>query len=180
MSRAGWSFLAVVAVTAVAAHVATLYAAPRALMAVAFSRLAAGDQVLNQMQFAPRVGPESRAVVRPAPDMAYAACVFDLGAGPVALRIARAGQYQSLSVYADNTDNVFTLSDREMGPDGAEVVLYRAGTSAPAVAAGAILVASPSRRGVVLDRRLAPTAAAFEALDPVRRLSQCGPLRPPG
>lgn len=179
MSRTAFGFLAIVALAAIVSHFAALYAAPRALMAVAFSRLAPGEQVVNQMQFAPRVGPDSRAVVRPAPDMAYAACVFDLGAGPVVIRIARGGQYQSLSVYADNTDNVFTLSDREMGPDGAEMVLYRAGSPAPAVKDGVILVPSPSRRGVALDRRLAPSVAAFEALDPVRRLSQCGPYTPP-
>ncbi len=149
-----WASLAIAVVT----HLAIINAVPSMLTGIAISRL--GEAGVNQWHVAPRVTAQSRTIVRPAPDFAYSACSYDLGDGPLTLRVAQWPDYWSLSLYAANSDNYFVVDDREVRGD-AEIVLVRAGRAAPDGAER--VVESPSRRGVALIRRLAPTATAYSA-----------------
>jgi uncharacterized membrane protein len=151
-SKYVWAALAIAAIS----HFAIISAVPSLLTGVAISRLGAAG--FNQWRIAPRVTPESRTIVRPAPDFAYSACAYDLGAGPVRLAVTPSPDYWSLSLYADNSDNYFVTDDRE-SREGADIVLVRSGRQAPDGAARVVF--SPSRRGVALIRRLAPTPAAY-------------------
>jgi len=141
---------------AVLAHVAFVYAVPRVLMGVAIERLGASGA--NRWTVADRVTPLSRAIVRPAPDFAYAACAYDLTDGPVVIQAAPWESYWSLSLYAANSDNYFVIDDRE-ARFGAEITLVRKGRPHPEGAS--IVIESPSGRGIALIRRLAPTANEY-------------------
>lgn len=143
---------------AVAAHFVTVTLIPRVLTDAASGRIGAGGD--NAWHIAPRVTEASRTVVRPSPDMQYSACVYDLGRGPVTLRVTPWDGYWSLSLYADNSDTYFVIDDRE-AHDGAEIILVRRGRAAPEDAAR--VVESPSQRGIALIRRLAPTPSRFDA-----------------
>jgi uncharacterized membrane protein len=160
-----WAAIAVAALS----HFAVVYAAPRVLMSAAIDRLSQVGGV-NAWRLAERVTARSRAIVRPSPDFAYSACVYDLGQGPVVIAAAPWEAYWSLSLYAENTDNFFVIDDRE-ARYGAEITLIRAGRAHPEGAA--MVVESPSRRGVALIRRLAPSLETYAAAAQAARADLC-------
>jgi uncharacterized membrane protein len=165
--------LMVVLVTAVVVHLAVILSAPNLLMAVAFKRLSAEGKMVNQMIYPPRTTEASRAIVRPSPDLAYSSCAYDLSKGPVRVKAARASDYMSVSVYAANSDNIFAINDRQ-APDGVDLIIVGKGQAAPS--GTAIVVQSPTQRGIVLERRLAPSAEAFAAADLARKEGVCTPV----
>jgi uncharacterized membrane protein len=160
-----WAALAVAALS----HFAVVYAAPRVMMDVAIKRLSEAAGV-NVWRLADRVTPRSRQIIRPSPDFAYSACVYDLRQGPVIISAAPWGPYWSLSLYAENTDNFFVIDDRE-ARYGAEITLVRAGRPHPEGAAR--VVESPSQRGIALIRRLAPSPDTYAAAAQVARQDVC-------
>lgn len=165
----GWGKYAIGAfLVAVAAHVVAVHAMPRLLMNVAIERLS--ESGFNRWQVADRVTPASRQIVRPSPDFAYSACVFDLSEGPVILNAAPWNGYWSLSLYAANSDNFFVIDDRE-AQYGAEITLVQRGRQHPEGASQ--VVESPSRRGVALIRRLAPSPDTYAAAAEVARADTC-------
>lgn len=155
-------------IAAVLAHFAFVHFTPRVMMSVAVDRI--GDGRVNFWRFGERITPASRAIVRPSPDFAYSACPYDLRDGPVLIQVAPWNQYWSLSIYADNSDNFFTLNDRE-ARFGGEVTLVRAGGAHPEGAPA--VVESPSQRGIALVRRLAPRVEDFAAAAAVAREDVC-------
>jgi uncharacterized membrane protein len=164
-----WAALAI----AVLSHFAFLHAAPRVLMNAAIERVGAGGA--NAWRVADRVTALSRDIVRPSPDFAYSVCVYDLRDGPLALRAAPWGAYWSLSLYGQNSDNYFVVDDRE-ARDGAEITLVRAGRPAPEDAPR--VVESPSRRGIALIRRLAPTLDDYNAASRAAQDDVCAAFTP--
>lgn len=158
----------------VVGHLGLVMATPHLLMNVAMKRISEEGQRINQFSFGPRTTAQSRGVVRPSPDLAYASCVYDLSGGPVLVQAgpSPAAGYVSISVFAANTDNI-AVFDSTGSPQGIRFVLARAGQPTPV---GEKVVISPSDRGIVLDRRLAPTAELFAAADQARRGNRCAPL----
>jgi uncharacterized membrane protein len=159
-----WAALAI----AVVSHFAFIHAAPRAMMGVAIKRIGAGGD--NAWQFADRVTPLSRQIVRPSPDFAYSACSYDLRDGPVVITATPWNAYWSLSLYAANSDNFFVIDDRE-ARYGAEITVVRAGRPHPEGAS--MVVESPSQRGIALIRRLAPDLENYNAAAQVAREDVC-------
>ncbi len=139
-------------------HFALIVATPRVLMHVAMDRIGAGGD--NAWLISDRVTAASRQIVRPSPDFAYSACVFDLSQGPVVITATPWDAYWSLSLYAANSDNFFVIDDRE-AHYGAEITLVRRGTEHPEGAS--MVIESPDARGIALIRRLAPTPTAYDA-----------------
>ena len=173
MSRAlhlGLCFAAAVAV----GHVATIIAAPRAIMHVAMRRLSDHGHLINAFRFSPRVDGHARWVVRPSPDLAYASCVYDLKDGPILVSAAPSADhgYASISVFAGNTDNI-AVFDTLTQPQGIRFALALRGQAVPQ---GLTVVRATTARGIILDRRLAPDAATFAAADLARRADRCAPL----
>ena len=161
-----------VAVAAVS-HLGVIMVAPYVLMRGAMKRVSRDGASINTWIHAPRVSEESRRVVRPSPDLAYSACVYDLSNGPIRITAAAWDDYMSVSAFAANSDNFFVINDRE-APEGVDLVLIRAGDEKPAGAA--MVVESPSTRGIVLQRRVAPTEERFAKADAARKNDICGPL----
>lgn len=163
-----------VSITAVLAavlfHLATVFAAPYVVMNAAMKRLSREGALLNTWIHAPRVSERSRTVVRPSPDLAYSACVYDLKDGPVRVRVAAWDDYLSVSMFQSNTDNFFTINDRRAGA-GVDLLLVEKGRTPPAAAG--LVVESPSRRGIIVQRRLAPTQQRFEAAAAIRSNDVC-------
>jgi uncharacterized membrane protein len=164
MGKYVWTAL----IAGVVTHLAIIHAAPRVAMNIAIERI--GEGRVNAWRFGERVTPESRAIVRPSPDFAYSACPYDLSRGPVVISVAPWDQYWSLSLYADNSDNFFTLNDRE-ARYGGEITLVRAGAAHPE--GGSMVIESPSQRGIALVRRLAPRAQNYVAAAQTAREDVC-------
>lgn len=159
---------------AVVGHVGLVMAVPHGLMKVAMNRMSGDGSRINQFSFGPRTTKDSRGVVRPSPDLAYSSCVYDLSKGPLLVSAAPSPNqgYVSLSVFAANTDNIAAL-DTTQYPQGIRFVLKRKGQAAPV---GVQVVESPSDKGIILDRRLAPSAELFAEVDKARRADSCAPL----
>jgi uncharacterized membrane protein len=157
-------------VVAAVAHLATVFVAPYPLMDAAMDRISRGGTRINQWLHAPRVNEDARRVVRPSPDLAYSACVYDLADGPLHVTAAPWDDYMSVSVFAANSDNIFVVNDHE-APNGVDFVLIRAGDERPEGVAQ--VVESPSRRGIILQRRIAPTAERFATAEAARQQDVC-------
>ena len=162
-------WLAVVALVGLMAYFAVIFAAPYVLMGGAMKKLSGGGRAVNQFVFSPRTTEASRAVVRPSPDLAYGACVYDLSKGPLRVHAAPWSDYMSISVFQANSDNIFVENDRQ-APTGIDFVLAKKDQATPP---GARVVISPSTKGIVLDRRLAPTQEAFAKADAARHGDVC-------
>ena len=152
-------------------HLGLVLMVPHFLMGVAMDRVGQGGKLVNQFQFGPRTTQNSRNIVRPSPDLAYSTCVYDLKDGPLLIEAAPSPNqgYVSISVFAANTDNI-AVFDTAQQPEGIRFVLARDGQPVPD---GVQVVRSPSDKGMVLDRRLAPSAELFAAADQARRSDRC-------
>lgn len=160
-------------VVAVATHGLLVLAFPRALMALALSRVEerAGT---NHAYAAPRPDHTFRAVVRPSPDLLYSVCVLDLAAagGAIDVEATLPATYGSIAVYDAATDVVDVLRDRDF-PDGqVRVRIESAGAHAPS---GVRVVRLGASRGVLLQRVLVPDEASAAAVDRIRRGLTCRP-----
>ncbi|MEQ1618079.1 MAG: DUF1254 domain-containing protein [Terricaulis sp.] len=162
-----WAALGV----AVISHSMIVSAFPGAIMGAAIERLS--QERFNQWRVADRVTPLSRQIVRPSPDFAYSACPYDLSRGPISLRVAPWNDYWSLSLYADNSDNFYVVNDIE-APQGADITLIAADDGLPSVLTP--VIQSPSKRGIALIRRLAPSVDSYNAAVRVAQGDICAPL----
>ncbi|MBI1402432.1 MAG: DUF1254 domain-containing protein [Porphyrobacter sp.] len=149
--------LAVLLLSAAGVHFAALELAPGVIMDRAMAKLAERGVGLHRFTAPQRITPQSQSVVRSSPDLYYALCRYDLSVPDkaLALRMAAWRDYQSLSFFDARTDNFATL--RGTG-EAVEVRLLPPG-SAPEEGA----IVSPTARGVILIRRLAPDAESFAA-----------------
>jgi uncharacterized membrane protein len=172
-----WIKLAMFAVAvAVLSHLAVIGLVPRVIMSIAMDRIAQSAGGWNTFHHAPRVTATSQQIVRSSPDLAYSTCAVDLAAGPVRVHVHPGGRYASVAVYAGNTDVVTQTNDLRFGSDGVRLLLVGA-RSPVAAQPGEQTVSLPSSRGLVLVRRLAPTAEAFELVDAARRSDSCAQVR---
>jgi uncharacterized membrane protein len=157
---------------ALVVHYATLYAIPRRIMAITLTRMGAP----NTMRFGDRPTAASRGVVRPSPDMLYAACRFDLSAG--ALRVTASvphTTYWSMSAFDDATNNFFVRNDRQVTGGSFELVLMRHGQ--PMLPLDNIpdrsIVFAPSSRGLILIRTVIDDEKNLPALEGVLHQARC-------
>ena len=149
--------LAVAALCAFGVHLAALQLAPGFIMDRAMQALAARGVALHRFSPPRRITPQTQQVVRSSPDLYYSLCRYDLSnpGTRLNLRMAAWPDYQSLSFFDARTDNFATLRGT-----GEEVRVRLLPPGSPPQE-GAIV--SPTARGVVLIRRLAPDAQAFAA-----------------
>jgi uncharacterized membrane protein len=172
-------WVAATLIVAALAHTGTVWALPRVLMARALARMGAS----NVMHYSERPTASSRTVVRPNPDMLYAACPFDLSKGPVKLtaRVAHS-TYWSVSAYDAATNNFFVRNDQQIAGDSIAVVALRRGMKLPPLGGAteqAILI-SPTERGLFLVRLLIDDDSHLAALQAIQHQATCGTVGGPG
>lgn len=169
--------MAMTLVCAVAAHLAALQLAPGVIMDRAMAALAERGVALHQFTAPQRVTPQTQSVVRSSPDLFYALCRYDLSDPGRALvvRMADWPAYQSLSFFDAQTDNFATF--RGDGKPATVRLLAPGAEPSRAPEQGAIL--SPTTTGVILIRRLAPSAERFAAAVTASADDRCQ-LEPPG
>ena len=164
-----------IALGAAVVHVAAVAALPRAIMSRVFAGFAT-QAPPNQFVHPPLATHETRAVVRPSPDLAYSSALFDVSEHPLHVIVPLSAPYTSLSGFADNTDNFFALNDQTSGADPIDVAIV--GPSTPRTGLeGRRVIEAPSDRGVLLVRRVVANAEAFAGVDAVRRQGRMELLR---
>ncbi len=163
--------LAVLLACAAGAHALTLHYAPAVIMGRAMAVLAERGVALHAFTATPRVTPQTQQVVRSSPDLYYALCRYDLGASGTGLAVTLGAYpaYQSLAFFDARTDNYATIR----GTGRAVSVRLLPPGSAPE--AGTIV--SPSAKGVILIRRLAPDAVRFAAAAEAGKADTCRLVR---
>lgn len=159
--------LVVMLVSAVGVHWATLNFAPTVIMGQAMGVLAQRGVALHRFTNPERVTPQTQQVVRSSPDLYYALCRYDLSnpGMQLAVRMGDWPDYQSLSFFAAQTDNFATI--RGAGKPVAVRLLP------PGSAAQEGAIVSPTARGVILIRRLAPDAERFAAAAAAAKADRC-------
>lgn len=164
--------IATVLTVALATHACLVLAVPYGLTLIAANRISRDGTEINRWIYPPRASEASREIVRPSPDLAYAACVFDLRDGPVRITVTPGTAYTSLSLYTPNTDATVIKADRP-------VDLLIAHRDQPVPEGPWTVIRTSDRWGIALQRRLAPTAEAFWLADDLRRQDRCGTLLSP-
>jgi uncharacterized membrane protein len=148
-------------------------------MARALDRL---DPV-NTMHVGKRPDSSARAVVRPSPDILYAACPYDLSKGP--LRVAAPvphASYWSVSAFDSATNNFFVKNDRQIAGNSVELILVKRGQAWPKLdnALERIILFSPSERGLVLIRAVIDDDRHVPALSALLHQAHCGTVASAG
>ncbi|MEM1035222.1 MAG: DUF1254 domain-containing protein [Pseudomonadota bacterium] len=160
-------------IAAIAGHFLTLYLVPSVIMNATQTRLADQGLALNQWAAAPRMTPQAQTIVRPSPDLSYSICRFDVSEGPVLISAPGWDRYGSLSVFDEQTNNVFVAN---LDGEDAEVLLHAPG-QAPLKDGrgydydGQSLELSGS--GLALIRRVAPDVQSYETTVSLIEQSKC-------
>jgi uncharacterized membrane protein len=165
-------WVAAALIVAMLVHLASLYAIPHLVMARALTKLGTA----NAMHIGHRPDATSRAVVRPSPDLLYAACPYDLSNGP--LRVTAQiphGTYWSISAFDSATNNFFVHNDSQTLGDSLEVLLMRRGQAWPPLgnALERALLISPTTKGLILIRTLIDNDKNVAALQAALHKSTC-------
>lgn len=160
---------------------ATLNAIPGVIMGRAMERIAGAGGGDGEVRHAPRLTAENQTIVRASPDMLYSVCAFDLAGGP---RIVTApwpadGNYASVSFYDARTNNFAVVSDRDSDAASTSIVLaqWSDRLTIPDFRNGADLqINSPTRRGLILYRRVIDAGTDLAAAEAERQGFTCRSL----
>jgi len=161
--------LAALIVAGLAAHWATLTYAPGFIMDRALATLKDRGVALHAFTSPQRISPQTQAVVRSSPDLFYSLCRYDLSdPGPfLVIVMSQWSDYQSLSFFDSNTNNFATIR----GSDAQELVML----VGPGEKHSGLVttIESPTKRGVILIRRLAADEESFASAKQVALNDQC-------
>lgn len=171
-TREWYFWIALTILVAVIVHLGSLHLLPRLIMARALDRLGPA----NSMHVGHRPDSSARAVVRPSPDILYAACPFDLSKGP--LRVTAPvthSTYWSVSAFDSATNNFFVKNDHDITGDGIELVVVRPGQGFPPPDKSLehIFLFAPSERGLILIRTVIDDEKHLGTLSDLLHRARC-------
>jgi uncharacterized membrane protein len=168
---------AVTLLLAAALHLMMVWLIPTAIT-LGFMRGLGKQAGYNNAVAPPLPTDKSRSVVAPSPDLLYAACVFDVDAGPVRVSLRPPKGYWSLSLFDRNSDNFFRTNGSEQKGDSVELILTLAPVD-PELRArfpAAIYVQTPHATGVMLARILVLDQANMQAERDAQASVRCAAL----
>lgn len=169
------TWLTLILILAAILHTVIFVATPYVIMRVTLNRLAELVGGYNLIGVPLKTDATTRLVVRPSPDLAYAACIFDVSRAPVRITAPKSKFYSSLALIGDNSDNFFVVNDRQVSTRF-DVVVIAANAPAPNLPADATLVRAPSTQGLALVRYFIPSDAEFAEVDQLRHTATCESL----
>lgn len=167
MKKLKW--FALVLVIAGAVHAALLFGTPYMVM-LALNYSVGKSEGYGKLYIAEQAQAGRDRIVRSSPDLLYSACAFKMSDGPLRVTAPALPTYMSLSFFAHNTDNFFSLNDKQ-APNGIDVVLAKKGEKVD-LPEGAQLVETDSPYGFILLRYYLGNKQVFE-FDGVRKLAKC-------
>jgi len=142
-------------------HLATVLLLPRTATQDAYTRLAATAPA-NAIAPIPAPTPDDAVLPFMDPAFATAVCRYDLGAGPLKLRVPVSQAYTSVSFYARSGVAYYAINDRAAGRRIIELDLMTAAQRAElpddeeVTAADRLIVESPTPTGLILIRTFGP------------------------
>jgi uncharacterized membrane protein len=147
-----WTIIATI-LFAVFVHLATIFVMPYVIM----NRVMASFPT-NKLQVNPLVkASKGQVIPLPCPDFVYTISTYDVAKEPVHLNlVVPSDNYWSLSITYDNGDNIYTLNDRQAPSRDVEVIITRKDYELKDPGK-AIVVKSPSNKGLILIRMVVPS-----------------------
>jgi uncharacterized membrane protein len=142
-------------------HLATVLLLPRTATQDAYTRLAATAPA-NAIMPIPAPTPDDAVLPFMDPAFATAVCRYDLGAGPLKLRVPVSQAYTSVSFYARSGVAYYAINDRAAGRRIIELDLMTTAQRAElpddeeVTAADRLIVESPTPTGLILIRTFGP------------------------
>jgi uncharacterized membrane protein len=142
-------------------HLSTVLAMPQAATQDAYSRLAQFTPVNTVV---PLEAPSAPKATMPFMDPAFAVavCRYDLSAGPLKLSAPLSQAYTSVTFYTRNSVAYYAINDRAAGRRAIELDLMTEEQHAQVpeeenvTAADRLIIESPTQRGLIVLRALAP------------------------
>ncbi len=142
-------------------HLSTVLAMPQAATQDAYSRLA---QLTPVNAVVPLAAPSAQVATMPFMDPAFAVavCRYDLSAGALKLSAPLSQAYTSVTFYTRNSVAYYAINDRAAGRRAIELDLMTEEQRAQVpeeedvTAADRLIIESPTRRGLIVLRALAP------------------------
>lgn len=166
-------WLAYTAIGAGFVHLITVWAVPYLAMQVLMTGASSQAGGYNHLLHSPRIDETSRTVVRPAPDLAYSICPYDVSDAVIQVRLPANDHYSSVSMFTARTDNFFALNDLEVEGAFQEVWLMRESDIRTEVPDHVIAVRAPTSKGVILFRQTIPSEADWPRVDQNRHQAMC-------
>ena len=154
--------LVILVLTALVTHFLVLKAIPSFVMSKARTAFQERGMPLHHWVGSSRITPQTQTVVRPSPDLAYVICLFDVRDGPVLISAPTWDAYGSLSIFDEQTNNIYVTSLKTSDAAPSQIVLARPGYSEPGGTTNGMPIVTMKGEGLALVRRLAPTVQAYE------------------
>ena len=133
-------------------------------------------QGYNQLVVSPVPDETARSIVRPSPDLLYAACIYDLKDGPLVIEASIPNRYWSMQFYQMNTDNYAGITNQreeQHRVNSTVKVMLISSDDDPAKYSGDV-IQSPTDRGIALLR--ASAIGNRRAQQAALNASSCRPL----
>jgi uncharacterized membrane protein len=162
-------------------HIVSIFAMPQLAQNDAFARLSTLGKTNQMIQIAEPTPFES-ILPRLDPAFVYAACVYDLSRGPLALSVPLTQDMTSAAFYTRQGRVFYSLNDRAAARSTIDLQLMTAAQRAllPAdaeiTAADRLIIESPSSQGIVFVRAFVREEGARQKLRRILNNARCEPL----
>ena len=165
-------------------HLVSVLALPRVATNDAYSRLTQISRV-NDVTMLPLAQPRNALMPFQDPAFATAVCRYDLSGGSIKLTVPVNQAYTSVSFYTRNEVPYYAINDRSAGRKVIELDLMTAEQHADlpededVTAADRLIIESPSTRGMIVLRALAPEPGLMPMARRALANAQCriGPVQ---
>lgn len=122
---------------------------------------------MHDFNLSPRNTPQTQTVVRPSPDLANSICLFDLDkTEQVNIRAGAWDKVGSVSFFDARTNNFATI--RLDANNETRLILRKKG-----MGKSDDRIISPTSKGLILIRRLAPTDADYKRIEIIAQTDKC-------
>lgn len=162
-------------------HILSIFALPQLAQNDAYARLSTLGKT-NEVVFIPEPTPFQSLLPRLDPAFVYAACVFDLSRGPLAIAVPATPDMTSVAFYTRQGRVFYSLNDRAAARGSIDLQLMTAPQRAllppdeNVTAADRLIIESPSSQGVVFIRAFVREDGARQNVQGLLSKAKCAPL----
>src|ERR1043165_4997369 len=159
-------------------HLVAVLALPRIATQDAYSRLTPMTK-LNAVTQLPLADPQTSPMPFMAPAFALAICRYDLTNGPIKLTVPVSQAYTSVSFYTRNEIAYYAINDRSAGRKVIELDLMTEAQhnelpeDEEVTAADRLIIDSPSARGLIVMKALAPEPGLMQQAQAALAAPRC-------
>lgn len=162
-------------------HLLSIFALPQLAQNDAFARLSTFGKT-NEIVQVPDPTPFEAVLPRLDPAFVFAACVFDLSRGPLAVTVPTSPDLTSVAFYTRQGRVFYSLNDRAAARRSIDLQLMTAQqralipTDEDVTAADRLIIESPAIQGIVFIRAFVREEGARRNVRSLLTAAKCGPL----